>query len=434
MQLCDGAVDLITFGNARAFVMHILKTYPDLVDEAMDSTPEYATHIMERLEKQPVPVMFTPAECGELLSGGHSLSERSYKNTRRILLLKNVHLVTYDSAVQYLKSLDIGSPVSPAHTGEIADCTQCFTWDLKDTLQRVVGVRDLFEHCKFPTPEHQQHLFVQLQQRRPDVFANLDETHRTIFLRQTGDNYRAALKRQPTQQMSFSILNLQSLVNSPHGQFVVSSWRGGESRHLLRNHMSANFSQLEEMAREGITVRVAGADTAEHFNVVVMYVSDFSHTKEVLGRVQVTAEQGCALCDRPASTWQKPQESEDVRSLGKPRDFQVLASIGRQAEETIGLDPDKDSAAYRDWHKKHDGQTGPPLVNCLCPETCAPCTLHLHLALHRCLWKKISVVVKGRDQEDLLPEALKSIGCTYLAYQVALYFKNKKIVMMGATL
>ena len=237
---------------------------------------------------------------------------------------------------------------------------------------------------------------------------------------------QAALKRQPTQQMSFSILNLQSLVNSPHGQFVVSSWRGGESRHLLRNHMSANFSQLEEMAREGITVRVAGTDTAEHFNVVVMYVSDFSHTKEVLGRVQVTAEQGCALCDLPASTWQKPQESEDVRSLGKPRDFQVLASIGRQAEETIGLDPDKDSAAYRDWHKKHDGQTGPPLVNCLCPETCAPCTLHLHLALHRCLWKKISVVVKGRDQEDLLPEALKSIGCTYLAYQVAQYFKNKK--------
>ena len=54
--------------------------------------------------------------------------------------------------------------------------------------------------------------------------------------------------------MFFSLLNLRSLVNSPHWQFVVSSWRGGESRHLLRSLESANFSQLEEMAREGITV------------------------------------------------------------------------------------------------------------------------------------------------------------------------------------
>ena len=72
-----------------------------------------------------------------------------------------------------------------------------------------------------------------------------------------------------------------------------------------------------------------------------MYVSDFSHTKEVLGREQVTAEQGCALCNRSASTWQKLQESEGDSSLGKPRDFQELASISRLAEENLGLDPNK---------------------------------------------------------------------------------------------
>ena len=53
MELRDEAMDLITFGDARAFVMHVLKTYPDLVDEAIDSTPEFAIHLMEKLEKQP---------------------------------------------------------------------------------------------------------------------------------------------------------------------------------------------------------------------------------------------------------------------------------------------------------------------------------------------------------------------------------------------
>ena len=146
--------------------MHVLKTYPDLVDEAIDSTPEYATHLMEKLEKQPGPAMITAAECGELLSGEHSLSERSYKNTRRILQSKNVHLVTYDSA----------------HIGESnADCTQCFTLHLKDTLQRVVCVSELFDYRKFRTPDQQQHLFAQLQQRRPDIYANFDATYRTTF-------------------------------------------------------------------------------------------------------------------------------------------------------------------------------------------------------------------------------------------------------------
>ena len=77
--------------------------------------------------------------------------------------------------------------------------------------------------------------------------------------------------------MSICIMNLQSLVNSPLGQFVVSSWRGGENRSLLRTHMAANFREVEEMAREGITVKVAGAEAVESFNVVVLCISDLSH-------------------------------------------------------------------------------------------------------------------------------------------------------------
>ena len=282
MELCEDAVDLITFGDVVAFIKHLMKSHPDIVDNALDGTPTYALHLNERLKTQPVPVIVSPDDCGELLAGGHCLSERAYKNTRRILQSKNVHLATYDAAMACLKSLDVGTPVSTGE-GHHTECSQCFTWQLKDTLQRVVQVEELFSHFHFPSEQQQQNLFLQLQQRRPDVYKNLDTTRRTIFLRQTGDNYRAALKRQPTQQMSFCILNLQSLVNSPLGQFVVSSWRGGENRSLLRTHMDANFREVEEMAREGITMKVAGAEAVESFNVVVLYVSDFSHSKEVLG-------------------------------------------------------------------------------------------------------------------------------------------------------
>ena len=121
--------------------------------------------------------------------------------------------------------------------------------------------------------------------------------------------------------MSLYILNLQSLVNSPLGQFVVSSWRGGENQSLLCTHIAAaNFRDLKEMAKEGIAMKVAGAEAVERFNVVILYVSDFSHSKEVLGRVHVTAEKGCCLCDRPASTWQKPQQTGHTSNLGKPID------------------------------------------------------------------------------------------------------------------
>lgn len=156
-------------------------------------------------------------------------------------------------------------------------------------------------------------------------------------------------------------------------------------------------------------------------------MSDFSHTKEVLGRVQVTAEQGCPHCDRPSSSWAKDQTDQRGKSnLGKPRSFAAFDEIGKEAEEALGFIPDKESSAYKAFYKRHGGQIGRPLLSCLCSETTPPCALHLHLALHRTLWKKISVVVKSRDQEDLLPKALRAIGCTYLGFQVEQYFKNKK--------
>ena len=71
--------------------------------------------------------------------------------------------------------------------------------------------------------------------------------------------------------------------------------------------MTSTFKQLDNLAREGITLTVAGEEEAEHFDVFVLYIADFSHMK-VFGRAQVNAEQGCPARDRPASTWHKSQE------------------------------------------------------------------------------------------------------------------------------
>ena len=203
---------------------------------------------------------------------------------------------------------------------------------------------------------------------------------------------------------------------------------------MLSSHMIENFDQLDRFARHGITLKVGKTHVEETINVVVMYVCDFSHTKEILGRVQVTADQGCPHCDRPSCEWHKHQiNSSGMSNLGKPRDWAEMEVIGKQGEEALGAYPDKDSSAYKQFHKLHGGQTGCPLLKCLRSETTAPCGLHLHLAMHCCLWKQISVIVKHRDQEDLLPVALRKIGCTYLAYQVSQYFATKKKSYDGST-
>ena len=61
---------------------------------------------------------------------------------------------------------------------------------------------------------------------------------RTIFLRVTGDNFRAACKF-PT------VLNVEELLHSPYGQFIFSLWRGSENRENLSRHGSKHHQQLE---------------------------------------------------------------------------------------------------------------------------------------------------------------------------------------------
>ena len=58
-------------------------------------------------------------------------------------------------------------------------------------------------------------------------------------------------------------------------------------------------------------------------------------------------------------------------------------------------------------------------------EIMCPCGLHCILAHHRYLWKYMFSVIDKRKQEKLIPEALRTISCGYLACQYESYFKSK---------
>ena len=51
---------------------------------------------------------------------------------------------------------------------------------------RIVANKTLSEHMEFPSADQQAHLFRQLKARDPSLYSTLDETKRTLFIRESG--------------------------------------------------------------------------------------------------------------------------------------------------------------------------------------------------------------------------------------------------------
>ena len=119
----------------------------------------------------------------------------------------------------------------------------CASISTIDTLRRVFKCSNLYSKMSFLSSDKQAALFSKLKEDDGSLYAGLEETCRTIFLRQTRDNYRSF--RLPTQQMLLNIMNLTSLLNSPLGQFVQCFWRGQESRENIVAHCTALFAELK---------------------------------------------------------------------------------------------------------------------------------------------------------------------------------------------
>ena len=77
---------------------------------------------------------------------------------------------------------------------------------------------------------------------------------------------------QPTKQMSFSILNLTDLINSPNGQFLSSIWRAPESKKFIQAHMKVHYKDVTQAVEQGLTLTVNGL--CETFNVIAFFIAD----------------------------------------------------------------------------------------------------------------------------------------------------------------
>ena len=113
----------------------------------------------------------------------------------------------------------------------------------------------LYSKCFFMKEDHQLKLKEYLVSKDPILYKNFNSSKRTLFLRETGDNFRAA-GRYPTEQTSFSLMNLKTLSNSPNGQFISTLWRGSESRENLDSHVLDHYKELENLVRNGVTLEV----------------------------------------------------------------------------------------------------------------------------------------------------------------------------------
>ena len=234
---------------------------------------------------------------------------------------------------------------------------------------------------------------------------------RTIFL-------RAACKF-PTEQMSFSVLNVEELLHSPYGQFIFSLWRGSENRENLSRHGSKYHQQLESLLLNGAEFTLPNGER-ERMNVIPIMCADLGYMKEILGKCLSTSKYGCYYCKKPLKEWGS-QKVLTAESLS----MKEMVTSGKLGEEVLGIHPDHKLRDFTDFQQTHYGQYATPLFTGFDILTMPPCGMHMILAHHRYLWSFLSDVIQRRNQGNLKSTGFKNIGCTYLAFQFEAYLKSK---------
>ena len=145
------------------------------------------------------------------------------------------------------------------------------------------------------------------------LYGHLDPSLKTLFIRLTGDNFRASSK-YPTEQLSYSLLNNSELLHSPYGQFIASLFRGSESRENLNTHGKAHYAEVKDLLINGYNFN------GEKFNVVPFLCADLSFVKEILGKCSCTSLYGCFFCKMLINDWGNDRPvKKDETSIEKQR-------------------------------------------------------------------------------------------------------------------
>nr|XP_047130118.1 uncharacterized protein LOC124810022 isoform X2 [Hydra vulgaris] len=268
------------------------------------------------------------------------ISQRSYKVLKGILKKNNINIPTYDHLRKYCLNIDVGR-IQHAHNDASVDC-ECFGYscNVKETLRRVLSTLSLYEKFEFFSIEQQQVIRDFLILKNNTLYEKFDINSKTLILHDTGDNFCAA-SRYPTEQTSFSIVNLTPMINSLYGQFITTLWRGIESHENIKLHVQKVYTDLTNLVKNGLTVCI-NSNKTEHFNVILFLVADLCFINEVIGKCSSNQTYGCNHCKLPIYDWAAVNK--------KIVPIQLVVDIQERGEHVrveLGPRPNKDSAQYK---------------------------------------------------------------------------------------
>ena len=128
----------------------------------------------------------------------------------------------------------------------------------------------LYKEFKFQSIEKKNDFASFLKNFFFDLYKkNFDPQLRTIFIRDTGDNFRACSK-YPTEQTSYSILNIAHMVNCLYGQFISTLWHdGSESREMVTTHVKLHYDEITYSVHNSVGLQIDGSQ--EKFNIDVFF-------------------------------------------------------------------------------------------------------------------------------------------------------------------
>ena len=329
------------------YIDFLIDNYQELLEESIFEKQELCFQLANFIGND-TDKHLTEKDCAEILVGKCNLSQRCYKNLKKILKKNKVMTVSYEKARDFANNLDVGELKLGCNSTE-CKVTNCMTahCSIIETIKLIFETPELYHKMEFPADQHD--LFSYLKARDSDLFSNLDDSLQTIFIRQTGDNFRAA-KHMPTEQLSFSIMNIRGILNSPYGQFTTIIYRGGESRKTLQNHCSDAFIELEKMVRYGIEIILPNG-TLERFNVVVFFVADLGFMKELCGKCSSVGTYGCYRCKKHINTWHS--KSCDI---GEEQTIKEFVKFGNKAVTELGDAPDREKPNFKAFQLAHYGQ------------------------------------------------------------------------------
>ena len=408
-------VDSASFGDVKSFVAYLIERYPGVVDESIEQNPSYKEHLVKLIGKK-AKVQLSVADSASILMTKSGLSQREYLSVRSSLSKQNVFLASYEHVSTHLKSLNVGEIMH-----KVCNCTvNCMSviCSFRETLALVIKNEFWFSRMNFLDEDRSKRLCEKLKTISPMLYGNLDPTRKTIFIRMTGDNFRTS-RKQYTEQVSFSLLNVNELLHSPYGQFVSTIYRGKETRESIEQHTHVYHNEVKEMLINGGDF-ITPSGSCEPFNIIPFLCADLSFLKDLLGRCSCTSLYGCFFCKKIISKW-----GEDISTKPEKMTMKEMCVYGCKGEEILGHNPDHSSPKFTQFQHNHFGQYNLPLFDSVELELLPPCGLHLILAHHRYLWEFLQSIIVKRNQQHLIPAAFKTIDCSYLSLQYSSYLESK---------